>query len=357
MKRPAFSLRRLKPPRRLRVTSEGKWFLLITVGVGVAAVNTGNNMLYLALSMNLSLVILSGVLSEWCIRGLSVRVRHAAEAYAARDSLLAVTCASGGKRFPSLFVSCALTIDGAPCVVRFPGIPAGGSATRVVSWRPARRGAIREANGAVSTLFPFALFEKSADIAGDVALIVYPRPGDAEEPERGDGDSDAVEAVAQAGRPGPAIRGVREHLPADAVRDIHWKASARLGRWMVKQRETEAGPVAELRLEISAPPAAFERAVSRACARVLRCEREGLPYRLLIGDRVVAGPGDAPLAPRSGPAWAPFARNSALTTTRGSAGRRAKALSALALASPDGAPRSAGPPDARGPVPGSRDPA
>lgn len=313
MRRLVPSLRRLKPPRRLRVTPEGKWFLMITVAVGVAAINTGNNMLYLALSMNLSLVILSGVLSEWCIRGLSVRVRHAAEAFASRDSLLAVTCASGRKRFPSLSVTCMLSIDGAPCAVRFPEIPAGGSVTRVVSWRPARRGAVSSASGTVSTLFPFALFEKSADIAGDVVLVVYPRPAEAQRPETSDGDGAAGDAIASTGRPGPAIRGVRGHLPADPVRDIHWKASARLGRWMVKEREKEAGHVAELRLEIPAPPEEFERAVSRTCARVLRLEREGRPYRLLLGGRLVAGPADG----RS----------------------RAKALSALAMASHDEVPR------------------
>ncbi len=310
MKRLPFPLRRLKPPRRLRVTFEGKWFLLITVGVGAAAINTGNNMLYLALSMNLSLIILSGVLSEWCIRRVSVRVRHAAEAFASRDSLLAVTCTAGGKRFPALSVTCSLSLDGVPCVARFPEVPAGGSATRIVSFRPARRGAVARASGAVSTLFPFGLFEKSADIDGDASLLVYPRPGEAECPKAGEEDGAPVEGDAASGRPGPAIRGVRDHKPADPVRDIHWKASARLGRWMVKEREKESAPVAELRLDAPAPPPEFERAVSRACALVLRWEREGRPYRLLLGDRLLAGPADA--------------------------GCRAKALSALALLSPEG---------------------
>lgn len=313
MKRLPFSLRRLKPPRRLRVTSQGKWFLLITVGVGVAAVNTGNNMLYLALSMNLSLIIVSGVLSEWCLRGASVRVRQAAEAFASRDSLLAVTCSAGGKRFPALSLSCVLTLDGVPCVARFPEVPAGGSVTRIVSWRPPRRGAVAEASGAISTLFPFALFEKSADIAGDVSLLVYPCPGDADGPETGAEDGAPVEGDAAAGRPGPSIRGVRDLKPADPVRDIHWKASARMGRWMVKEREKESASVAELRLDPPVSLLDFERAISRACALVLRWEREGRPYRLLVGDRLLAGPFDG--------------------------GRRAKALSALALLTPDEIPR------------------
>lgn len=56
--------RKLRLPRKLRVTFPGKWFLVLTIGVGAAAINTRNNLLYLALSMNLSLIILSGILSE-----------------------------------------------------------------------------------------------------------------------------------------------------------------------------------------------------------------------------------------------------------------------------------------------------
>jgi hypothetical protein len=40
-------LRRFRPPRKLKFTREGKYFLGITLGVGFAAINTGNNLLYL----------------------------------------------------------------------------------------------------------------------------------------------------------------------------------------------------------------------------------------------------------------------------------------------------------------------
>ena len=56
--------RRLRPPRKLKITREGKYFIGITFGVGFAAINTGNNLLYLLLGMLLSLIVVSGVLSE-----------------------------------------------------------------------------------------------------------------------------------------------------------------------------------------------------------------------------------------------------------------------------------------------------
>lgn len=302
--------RRLRPPRRLRVTPEGKWFLLITLGVGAAAINTGNNLLYIALSMNLSLILVSGFFSEWCIRRTSVQVRHASEAFACRESFLAVTCSAAGKSFPSLSLSVSLPIGGTALSVRFPEIPAGGAATRVVSFRPARRGAIPVDPCTVFTRFPFALFEKSRDAAPDALLLAYPEPAEAEEPAERRSAPESSGTAASAGRRGESIRGAREHMVADPFRDIHWKASARMGKWMVKERERATVPVADLRLPASCPMPDFERIVSRACAFVLLCEKEGRPYRIFSGDRL------------------------RVDATGGS--RRTEALTFLALVAPDG---------------------
>jgi len=304
-------LRTFRLPRKLRVTFPGKWFLALTVGVGAAAINTGNNLLYLALSMNLSLIILSGILSEWCLRGLRVRVEHVREAFASRESLLAVTCSAESKRFPAISIFVSPGIPGAGQPARFPGIPPGGAGTRVVPYRPGHRGLVSAFACTVSTRFPFALFEKSAEVTPlSSSLIVYPEPGDPDVgPPAGD-TGDPAAGKAPRGREGTSIRGVRDHIFSDPVRDIHWKASARLGKWMVKEREAEAAQVVDLLLPVPSPPQEFERLVSKACATVLACEREGVPYRLRVGDRVLVGPATG--------------------------GRRRKSLSILATVAADG---------------------
>ena len=63
----------LRPPRTLRPTRAGWAFFAITFGVGFAALNTGNNLLYLVLSLMLAFLVLSGVLSESALRGIEVR--------------------------------------------------------------------------------------------------------------------------------------------------------------------------------------------------------------------------------------------------------------------------------------------
>src|SRR6202034_1591750 len=64
--------RSLRPPRRLKFTREGKFFVGITLGVGFAAINTANNLLYLLLGMLLALIVVSGIMSELSLRDLTV---------------------------------------------------------------------------------------------------------------------------------------------------------------------------------------------------------------------------------------------------------------------------------------------
>lgn len=278
--------RRIRLPRRLRVTFEGIGFILLTLGVGLAAINTGNNLLYIVFSMNLSLIVVSGFLSEWSVRRVAVRVRHASEAFASRDSLLAVTCSAAGKRFPPTSLTVTLTFGGSHHSARFPEIPPGGEATRILSIRPPRRGPLAPEACSVSTTFPFALFEKSADVSPQTSLVVYPEPAEDGFPPPGRPFPGPADASRTPGRDGTDIRGAREHGPADPVRDIHWKASARFGKWMVKERERESAPVADLHLPAPFRSPEFERIVSRACSFVLRCHREGRPYRLWLGGRI-----------------------------------------------------------------------
>src|SRR3989442_3032730 len=77
------------PRRRLWPTRDGWWCLGAALGLGFAAINTGNNLLYLLVSMLLGLVVVSGILSEQSIRGLRVEPLPPGELFAGRPALLA----------------------------------------------------------------------------------------------------------------------------------------------------------------------------------------------------------------------------------------------------------------------------
>jgi len=285
---------RFRLPRGLRVTSPGKGFLALTLGVGAAAINTGNNLLYLAFGMNLSLIILSGILSEMSIRGVRVEVRSVSEAFAGRPSLLVVAVSAPGKRFPTFSLSVTPWIPAACAPVRFPEIPGGGSAVRVVSWLPHVRGPVPPFPCTLATRFPFGLFEKTRRVQVQApSLLVYPEPGTRGDTRLLSPGRPPEGGTAPAGRSGPFVRGARDHMPADPVREIHWKASAKAGKWMVKERETESDPVVEIRVPISRPGETFEQDLSAACGLILRLERERRPYLLRLGGQSAGEPGQA----------------------------------------------------------------
>jgi len=74
---------RVDRPRNSRSPAHSGWlFFAITLGVGFAALNTGNNLMYLVLSLMLGFLLLSGVLSESSLRGIRVRRRLPRELYA-----------------------------------------------------------------------------------------------------------------------------------------------------------------------------------------------------------------------------------------------------------------------------------
>jgi hypothetical protein len=50
--------------RKLEVTRSGKWYIALTIALGVTALASGNNAIYLMESLLLAGLILSGVLSE-----------------------------------------------------------------------------------------------------------------------------------------------------------------------------------------------------------------------------------------------------------------------------------------------------
>src|SRR4029077_14831572 len=99
------SVPRFQPSRTLRPTREGWWCLLAAVGVGFAAVSTGNNLLYLLEAMLLGLVVVSGLLSEMSMRGIHLPLRVPDEVFAGRPALFTVLVVNTKRRLPSYSIA------------------------------------------------------------------------------------------------------------------------------------------------------------------------------------------------------------------------------------------------------------
>src|SRR5260370_20454873 len=98
---------RMRPPRRLKFTREGKFFVGITLGVGFAAINTANNLLYLLLGILLALIVVSGLMSELSLRDLIVVRRLPLRAQVWLPHLVEIEVFNHKGRIPS----CTLDVE------------------------------------------------------------------------------------------------------------------------------------------------------------------------------------------------------------------------------------------------------
>jgi len=216
-----------RPPRRLRFTREGKYFVALTLAIGFAAINTGNNLLYLLLGMMMSLIVGSGVLSELSLQKLTVERRPPDRIFAGSPFLMGIALCNPRKRLPSFSIEVEDMLGGDALERRcyFLKTPAGR--TQVTSYRHSfdRRGAYRFTGFRVSTRFPFTFFRKSRELDQAGEVLVFPAVFPVT-PPASDAESPSEQHTHKLDRRGDFFA-LREYQEGDDPRDIHWRKSAR----------------------------------------------------------------------------------------------------------------------------------
>ena len=98
--------------RTLSLTQEGLGFILLLFGVGLGAINTGNNLLYLILAMCCSFIAVSGVLSELSFKELSVKANGPVHIYCNESGTLGFKITNNKVWAPSFSIHILLPEDG-----------------------------------------------------------------------------------------------------------------------------------------------------------------------------------------------------------------------------------------------------
>ncbi len=278
--------------RSLRLTPEGVRFLLLTLAVGVAALNTGNNLLYLLLAMMLSLIVMSGILSEQCLRHLVIRRWIPDRVFANSPTPVALSLTNRKPRLPSFSLRVLDVVEGKTVDrgIHVLHLPAGASVTQSYPILFPRRGRHRIEGIKVQTRFPFGLFIKVAHVPVSSDLVVYPALQPLPEGFLHDlamlGHDQAVSRRGQ----GVGLYNLREYLPGDDSRMIHWKTSARQARLMVRETETEDLRQVTLALPTAIPAGGqrfFEPAVSLTASLAVFFQEQGFAISLLVGEQEI----------------------------------------------------------------------
>jgi len=272
----------LRAPRQLRFTREGKYFVGITIGVGFAAINTGNNLLYLLLGMLLSLIMVSGVMSDLSLRRLTVTRRLPVRAQVGRAHLVEIEVYNHKKRVPSYAIEVEDLRAGQPADKRCFFLKISPRSAQVAAYRrtPVKRGRDHHIGFRIATRFPFGLFEKSREVMADGELVIYPAVDVVQPPPAVPSRNNGGDGSVGRGH-GEDFLGLKLMRQGEDPRDIHWRKTASVGQNVMRERAREARPDVRLPLDIVKPrdekedwDLAFERRIrdvaSRAVAHLKR---------------------------------------------------------------------------------------
>lgn len=247
-------LRRLPAKgRRLEISTGGKWFLLFTLLLGVAAINSGNNVIYLIESLLLSALLFSGVLSEITVSRVSLKrtLSQAVAGEPTRDSLVF----ENRSWFPLFCVEAGEWRGGKWESLAFALVAPPRSQLRMFSRQVLpERGRHEWEALAVATSFPFGFARKIRLLPEAGSRISWPG--------RGTGAN-------LGGRQGELeweTGELEEVSPGEDMSRLHWPTTARTGRPMARPQKRIAS---EEEVEIDLDAAADrEEAIRRASGRL-----------------------------------------------------------------------------------------
>jgi len=127
----------------------------------------------------------------------------------------------------------------------------------------------------ISSTYPLGLFRAWSPIRFNVKALVYPKPSSQELPF-----PETPSAAAQHGsskKGADDFYGLKEYVPGDSIKHIHWKAFAKGQGLFSKQYSGESS--AEIWLDYdNAPGHNTEERLSQLCRWVIDAERAGIQY-------------------------------------------------------------------------------
>ncbi|WP_305042122.1 DUF58 domain-containing protein [Geoalkalibacter sp.] len=248
--------------------------------LGLAAVNTGNNLIYLMVAGLLALLIVSGFLGHANLRRLEVRLSLPEEIHAGMPTTAGLRLTNRRRRLPLVLLSLA---DG-PERAEFTFIAPGATDEQPLTLSFARRGRQRLAGLTLSSPFPVGFFERRAWLPLAREVIVLPRPLPCPVPATADGGREAGEDRSRRRGQEGDLLALSDYRGGEPLKLIHWKQSARQDRMKVKHLAANRARPLWIRLE-DCPGADLEERLTQATYLVHHFWRSGRPLGLRLGER------------------------------------------------------------------------
>src|SRR5580704_2842180 len=241
---------------RYKVTRGGMLFTLAILVVGIGAVISANNLLFLIVATMLATLLVSGFVSRLCLAGLELDFLVPDHVPARRSVPGKLFVRNAKWLTPSFSIRLEGIRDPASPTLKsgvyFPLIAAGATLEETVEVRFPARGAYRQNSFAFSTSFPFGFLEKSASVTLRRDMIVYPST----DPQPGFEDlllgiSGEIETHYRG--LGRDFYRIRPYEALESALHVDWKASAHVGSLQVREFAREQEQTVEMFLDREIP--------------------------------------------------------------------------------------------------------
>ena len=268
----------------VRFTRIGTTYLFTTVVLAIAAVNTGNNALYIGVALMLGSLLLSGIASKSGLKHLHVEIAGMDDAWAGRPAHGTLRVRNDSRIWSVRDV--VLTSEALAEAVVIAVLPRKRTTEVGASFLFTKRGLAHLHAIDSYTRYPFGFFLKKRRVRMSSDVVVYPRIlGD-------DASHDRFLPLAGeqsvANRPGAGseIHSFREYARGDSLRHVHWKKSASLGRWIMKQTDAEAAKSVHVVVDPYKPATvseeSFEQMIAEAATFVYHAAVQGFDVTLSL---------------------------------------------------------------------------
>ena len=274
-------------------TREGFIFSLVILAMLLAAFNYRNALLFMLTFLLTGLGIVA-MLHTWRnLAGLSFRAGRVAPVFAGDTARFQIQINNQGSR-PRLNLHLLPNEHGDHVSTVSMDQPGNDTVLQDLPCPASRRGRLNLGRFTVSSRFPLGLFRAWSYLDLDMQALVYPRPGHPAPmppPEAG-----RAKHNVQRGQGMDDFKSLREYVPQDSPRHVHWKAVAR-GQGMLTKEFTGEGASERWLSWDSLGNLGDETRLSQLCRWVLDADQAGEAYGLrLPGKEILPDRGETHLS-------------------------------------------------------------
>jgi len=253
----------------------------MTLLLGFAAVNTGNNLLYLMVSALLGFMAISGILGKWNLSRIGVRCLPAEEVYNGTPALLGVQLVNHRRWLPIFLMELLIEDTERLC----PFVDAAQARRVNLTYTFQKRGRQTLPVVTLRSRFPINFFIRYKTLSTEDSLIVLPQPRPCPMPHQpGTEGRQGPQPTWTKGQDGDISR-ISDYQGGEPLKLIHWKLSARHDALKVKELEAATQTPVILDLD-QVPGNTLEQRLGATTYLVIQLLRAGRPVGLQLGSLV-----------------------------------------------------------------------